>query len=148
MPIGYADHTEGEDPFANIVDLVALGMGAMVLEKHLTPDRSVKGVDYQAALEPAEFKTYVKNMHRGHLAIGSKEIRPFNASDLKYRKFQKKSIVAKRLINKGESISMENTISLRNENPGIAPIDFPKVEDKKAKYDIQAFENITLENTI
>lgn len=142
MPVGYHDHTDGEDSFGQVIDLIALGMGVAVLEKHITLDRSKKGVDYQAALEPSEFKNYVENMRNGYIAYGSRELRPFNESDLKYRKFQKKSIVAARDINAGEPIDRRSVLFIRNEVPGIAPIHYDQVEGKKTKKKIAKFENI------
>lgn len=146
IPVGYADHTDGDDPFGKIVDLVAIGMGANVLEKHITVDRSEKGIDYQAALEPAEFKAYVENVKRAYTALGNRDIKPFTESDLKYRKFQKKSVVAARDIQAGEAITREHVSFIRNTNPGVAPIDFALVEGKKAQRNIQQFENILTED--
>jgi len=142
LPVGYADHTEGADEFSNVVDLVAVGMGVSVLEKHLTLDRSEKGIDYQAALEPAEYIDYVNSIHRAYLAYGSKEIRPFTVSDLKYRKFQKKSIVAAKAIAEGEKIDRDSLIFLRNAIPGIPPIQIDEILGKKASRKIKEFENV------
>lgn len=144
IPVGYHDHTDGDDPFAKIVDLVAVGLGACVIEKHITVDRSEKGVDYQAALEPEEFKTFVENIRRAWVAYGTKSIRPFTESDIRYRKFQKKSVVAAQLIKAGEVITRQHVRFIRNVDPGIPPIQFPQVEGKKAKRDFQPFENIVL----
>ncbi|HLG02696.1 MAG TPA: N-acetylneuraminate synthase family protein, partial [Bacteroidia bacterium] len=102
MPVGYHDHVDGEDPFGKIVDLIAIGLGACVIEKHITCDRSEKGIDYQAALEPAEFKQFVAQVRKAFVAYGSKKLRPFTESDIRYRKFQKKSVVAARAIKAGE----------------------------------------------
>ncbi|MEZ4720763.1 MAG: N-acetylneuraminate synthase family protein [Flavobacteriales bacterium] len=142
VPVGYADHTAGDDPFGKIVDLIAVGMGANVLEKHVTVDRSEKGIDYQAALEPEEFKLYVQNIRRAFVAVGSGEIKAFNESDLKYRKFQKKSVVAIRDIPAGTKITREDVSFIRNVNPGVPPIDFDKLSGRQTKRDIRKFENI------
>ncbi len=148
MPVGYHDHTDGDDSFGQVIDLIALGMGACVIEKHITLDRSMKGVDYQAALEPDEFKVFVDNLKRGTVALGSNEIKPFNESDLKYRKFQKKSVVAIRDIDKGETINRTDVMFARNETPGLAPINFDQLEGKKAQEAINKFDNILPENVV
>ena len=57
--IGYQDHLSGEDPLNFSVPLVAMGMGAQFLEKHVTLDRSKKGVDYYSSLEPKELAKFV-----------------------------------------------------------------------------------------
>ncbi len=144
IPVGYADHTDGEDDFGNVIDLLAIGLGANILEKHITLSRKDKGIDYQAALEPNEFKKYVADMHKGFEALGTIELKPFSKSDLKYRKFQKKSIVAATDLKKGDVITRDKVRFLRNEVPGIAPIEFETIEGKKAVKDILTFENICL----
>lgn len=142
LPVGYADHTDASDPFAKQVDLIAVGLGVNVLEKHITVDRSEKGIDYQAALEPAEFTQYVNLIHQAYTAYGSTELKNFTASDLKYRKFQKKSIVAARNLKKGETIARNTVEFLRNDVPGLAPVHFDKIIGKQLKRDVSAYENI------
>lgn len=147
VPVGYADHTDGDDEFGNVIDLVAVGLGASVLEKHITLSRAAKGIDYQAALEPSEFKQYVNTMHKGFEALGVSEIKPFSESDLKYRKFQKKSIVAAENLEAGDVITRDKVRFLRNEVPGIAPIELDKVLNKTLKHSIKKFDNILVEDT-
>lgn len=142
LPVGYADHTDGDDEYGNIVDLIAIGCGAVILEKHITLDRSKKGIDYQAALNPDEFKSYVTTMRKGSESLGIAEIKPFSESDLKYRKFQKKSIVAAQDLDAGEVISRDKVLFLRNQVPGIAPIRFEELENRKINRSLKKFENI------
>ncbi len=142
VPVGYADHTDGDDPFGKMIDLVAIGLGANVIEKHITLDRSEKGIDYQAALEPSEYALFVSNLHKGYEALGTNEEQPFTASDLKYRKFQKKSVVAATDIAVGQIISRNNVAFIRNVEPGVAPINFALVEGKKAIRAIKKHDNI------
>lgn len=144
VPVGYHDHTDGDDVFTHSVDFIAIGLGANVIEKHITLDRKEKGIDYQAALEPEEFKNFVKNIHRAYLAFGSAEARPFTESELKYRKFQKKSIVAAVDLEPGILITREKVRFIRNENPGISPAEFGLIEGKKVKSKIDKFRNIEL----
>jgi sialic acid synthase SpsE len=144
IPVGYHDHVEGEDPFGKVVDLIAIGMGANVIEKHITLNRKEKGLDYQAALEPHEFKSFVDLVKLGYTAYGSKTPRPFSESELKYRKFQKKSIVAAEDIKQGEIINREKVLFSRNNTPGMAPVYFNDIDGKAANKDIKAFDNIQL----
>ncbi len=146
MPVGYHDHTEGEDPFAKVVDLIAVGLGACVIEKHITISRAEKGIDYQAALEPQEFKEFVERIKRAYIAVGSKEIKPFSESELRYRKFQKKSIVASRALKVGEIITRDMVSFIRNTDPGLAPRYFEdSVNGKIVTKDIEIFENLSVE---
>lgn len=142
LPVGYHDHTDGEDPFAKMVELIAIGMGACVVEKHITIDRKEKGIDHQAALEPAEFKTFVATIHRAYTALGKKEYAEFTESDLRYRKFQKKSIVAARELKRGETITRKEVKFIRNVEPGLPPNEFKSIDGRKVNRDIKQFENI------
>lgn len=142
IPVGYADHTEGESSFAHIVDLLAVAKGAAVIEKHITLDRSQRGIDYQAALEPREYIEFVKLLEKAHLALGSAVERPFSESDLKYRKFQKKSIVAAKDLRKGDRLLREQVNFIRNVEPGLAPKDFSLVKGRTLKVDINQNQNI------
>lgn len=144
--VGYADHTEGGDPFGLYIDLIALGNGATVFEKHITLDRSLKGVDYQAALEPKEFIQYCKNIRHAAEGFGNGELKEMNESDLKYRKFQKKSIVAKKDISSGIKISREHVYFVRNTEPGIPPNKLQEVIGKTTTKKILKFENINLKD--
>lgn len=146
IPVGYADHTSGNDIFSQYVDMIAIGKGVCVLEKHITLDRSKKGIDFEAALEPKEFQSYVKRVKKSFKALGLKEYDEFSASDLKYRKFQKKSIVANREINKGEIIDSGCVSFVRNKLPGLAPNLMDLLSGKKAKKKILKYENILLED--
>jgi N,N'-diacetyllegionaminate synthase len=145
VPVGYHDHTDGDDPFAQIVDLIAVGMGAHVIEKHITLNRSEKGIDYQASLEPAEFKRFVQNIRRAELALGESEKGAFTESDLRYRKFQKKSIVAARNIREGEVISQDDVRFIRNVVPGLPPSEIQKIVGKRAVQAINEYDNILIE---
>lgn len=116
--VGYADHTDGEDPFSMDIDLLALGMGGAVFEKHYTIDRSLKGTDYQAALNPAELIAYVQKMRKASIALGSAMNKPFNADEIKYRTFQKKQIVAAHDLRQGTILTRKNIALLRTEDNG------------------------------
>lgn len=142
LPVGYADHTDGEDPFGKVVDLLAVGMGASVLEKHITLSRADKGIDYQAALEPDEFKAYVERMRMGHEAWGQPTIQPLTADDLRYRKFQKKSIVAAHDLPAGHVLTRSDVSFLRNEEPGVAPIEWDSFIGRATTEAIGQFDNI------
>jgi len=93
FPVGYQDHTDASHPFCKVVDLLAIGAGACVIEKHITLDRSEKGTDYQAALEPEEFKEFVTLMRTAGDALGPGMLQPLKENDLTYREFQKKVLL-------------------------------------------------------
>lgn len=146
IPVGYHDHTDGSDGFAKIVDLLAVGMGACVIEKHITIDRAEKGIDYQAALEPAELKEFVTNIRRAEVALGKPLKTELSESDLRYRKFQKKSIVAARDIPAGHVLTREDVRFIRNVVPGMPPIELPTILGKPLKQPLTKFDNVLAEH--
>lgn len=148
IPVGYADHTDGDDAFGKVVDLLAVGMGASVLEKHITLNRADKGIDYQASLEPDEFKAYVQQMRMGFEACGKPEIQALTSDDLRYRKFQKKSIVAATDLTAGTTLTRDKVKFLRNAEPGMAPIDWDQLDGKVLSSALVAYDNITLSSVV
>lgn len=148
LPVGYQDHTEADLEISKILDLAAVGMDVCIIEKHITQDRSEKGTDYQAALEPEELVKFVKYIRDTSVALGSDEIKEFSESDMKYRKFQKKSITAACTIPEGSEITRDKILFLRNDTPGLSPMDLPDILGKKAKKQIDRFEQIQLHNMI
>lgn len=74
VPVGYSDHTEGSD-----VALAAVALGASVLEKHFTLDRSLPGPDHRASIEPDELGALVRSVRRVESALGDGRKRPVDA---------------------------------------------------------------------
>ena len=144
--VGYADHTDADDSFAGEIDLLALGIGACVFEKHYTLDRSQKGTDYQAALNPDELTVYVDRIRTAQNAMGSAIFRNFNNDELKYRTFQKKRIVAAIDMEPGHVLSRNDLLLLRSEDTG--GLDAPALEaviGKKLNYSIKAHQLIKVD---
>lgn len=141
----YADHTDAEDEMSRWIDMAAIGQGAELVEKHLILDRSRQGVDWQAALEPEEFRKYVAAMRLAWQAMGPADFQPFSPNEMKYRRFQKKSLVAGRDLAAGELLTPADIKFLRvqGEVEGIAPIDFEaKVAGKRLKRAVGCFGQI------
>lgn len=131
--VGYADHTEADLAISRTIDLLALGMGAVLLEKHITHDRSKKGVDHQSALNPDEYITYVQTMREAALALGDGRLHPFTPSDYQYRQFQKKTIVAAVDLPTGAIITRESVDFMRvdSDYPDLSPADFTQIVGKR-----------------
>lgn len=146
--VGYQDHTSGGDPLSKVIDLLAIGAGASIVEKHITFDRSEEGIDYQASLNPDDFKDYVKTIRDFSKAMGEPVDAPLTEEDKKYRKFQKKSVCASVDINEGEIIEREHLSFLRcgSDDEGISPMKVDTVVGKKASADIKKFDAIKLED--
>ncbi len=130
-PIGFSDHTEGD---AAAVAAVALGAG--IIEKHLTLDKSKVGMDNGMATEPLEFKALVSKCRDMQLAMGTKE-RILIQQELDQRKNMRRSIVSARDIAIGEIIQ-EADLYAKRPGTGIAPDQMDQVVGKKAIQAIQA----------
>lgn len=144
LPSGYDDHTDAEDVLSRVIDLIAVGVGADVLEKHITLSRAEKGIDYQSALEEDEFKKFVQQIHTASLALGHKKIKTFDDSDIRYRKFQKKSLVAVKDLKTGDKLQKSDFKFLRNKAVGLSPIESLNLLGKTLSKDIKAYDNILL----
>jgi N-acetylneuraminate synthase len=122
--VGYSDHTLGAE-----VPIAAVALGAKIIEKHFTLDRSLPGPDQLASLEPNELKFMVDSIRNIELAIsGSGEKLP-SESERKNIEIARKSIVAKTNILKGEVFSEKNITTKRPGN-GLSPMHWDNVIGK------------------
>lgn len=96
VPVGYSDHTRGI-----AVPIAAAALGAVVVEKHFTMDRSLPGPDHAASLEPSELKDMVHAIRAVEVALGEAKKMP-QASERRNMAVARRSIVAARHIRKGE----------------------------------------------
>ena len=113
MP-GYSDHTLGID-----VALAAVARGAMVIEKHLTLDRTAEGPDHKASLELDEMAALVRGAKQVSEALGEPTKRPVDA-ELANIAVARRGLVAARPIAAGETFSLEN-LTARRAGGGLAP---------------------------
>ena len=135
--VGYSDHTQGIE-----VDLAAVALGAEVIEKHFTLDKSLPGPDHKASLEPDELKSMVDGIRKIELALGSGIKKP-SLVEIKNRAVARKSVVARRRIEKGETFSEEN-ITTKRPGTGISPMHWNDILGKKAKRDFEEDDLIEL----
>lgn len=143
LPIGYQDHCDAETESAFWLPAAAVGMGVDVLEKHITHDRSFKGIDHESALNPDEFVRFVKMVRILESAKGSSVPRPFSDDEIKYREFQKKSIVAERDLPAGTELTEKDLIFMRAESLGLSPDKLQTILGKTTKCDIPAFKPLS-----
>lgn len=126
--IGFMDHIDANEAFANTLPLVALGFGACVIEKHIILDRSKKGIDHESALNPGEFRKFVLQVRKVELSLGSGK-NNFSEDEEKYRLKIKKSIVAKRNIGAGETVTRD-MLAFRRALGGISPMEADRLIGK------------------
>lgn len=137
LPVGFSDHTLGIE-----ADIAAAALGACVIEKHFTLDKTLEGPDHQASLEPDELEAMVRAIRNIEKALGTgdKHVTP---SEAKNRPIARKSIVAKRAIKKGEVFTAEN-LTTKRPGDGISPMRWYDVLGKAASRDFAEDEKISL----
>lgn len=128
--VGYSDHTNGIE-----VSLAAVALGANVIEKHFTLDRSLPGPDHKASLEPIELDSLVSGIRKIEKSLGNGIKRPV-ASEIKNIPIARKSIVAKRKIKIGEMFTEDN-LTVKRPGTGISPMRWMEVIGQVASKDYQ-----------
>jgi sialic acid synthase SpsE len=104
-------------------------------------------VDWQAALEPDEFKRFVTTIRTGSVALGGNRVLPLSDHDRRYRQFQKKSITAAVPIPKGAQITREKLVYLRHSDGlGLAPSEMATVVGRRTARDIAQYEPLKSED--
>ena len=146
--LGYADHTDANmDFFAQTIPLMAISMGANVIEKHINIDRSKKKNDYYSSLNPNEFKTFVSNIKNAYLAIGNKKFKISNA-EKKYLNFAKLYLVANKNLKKGQIIKKIDVTFKRINKLGIDEKQFKILKNPKLKRNIKEGNPIQINDII
>jgi len=133
--VGYSDHTLGIE-----VPIAAVAMGAKVIEKHFTLDKTMEGPDHKASLEPHELKAMVHAIRNIEKALGSPIKKP-SPSETPNIPVARKSIVAAQPIKKGESFTEEN-LAIKRPGNGISPMRWDEVIGTVAQKDYDTDELI------
>ena len=126
VKVGVSDHTMGY-----LVPLVAVSLGASVVEKHYILDRKLGGVDSAFSMEPQEFKAMVKNIRNVELCLGK-----VNYDVSKTKKLKRKSLFFIKDIKKGEKLTSKNIRSIRPGH-GLHPKNYKKIVNKLASSDVK-----------
>lgn len=135
--IGYSDHTLGIE-----IPIAAVAMGAKIIEKHFTLDKTLPGPDHKASLDPIELKNMVKAIRNIEQAIGNGKKIP-NELEIKNKPLVRKSIIALKNIKKGEVLS-ENNITTKRPGTGLNPFLWDSVIGTKAIKDFLKDEIIVI----
>lgn len=130
LATGLSDHTPGIS-----VAIAASARGAAVIEKHMTLDRDLPGPDHQASLDPTDFTQLVTSIREVSLALGSPIKQPA-PSELRNLSIVRKSLVAARPIQKGETFTAEN-LTAKRPGGGLSPSHFWDVLGQTADRDYQ-----------
>ena len=130
LPVGYSDHTLGI-----LVPVMAVAMGAQVLEKHFTLNKNLPGPDHKASLEPEELKEMIKTIREVEKALGDGIKKP-TKSEEKIKKVVRKSIVAKVDIPKGTKITRD-MLDIKRPGTGIEPKYLKRIIGRESKKNIK-----------
>ncbi|PRD51943.1 N-acetylneuraminate synthase [Sphingobacterium gobiense] len=136
--IGYSDHTLGIE-----VPIAAVALGARIIEKHFTLDKTMEGPDHAASLDPAELKAMSSAIRNIELAISGSGIKEPSMSEKKNMDVARKSIVAKCAIKKGEVFSEEN-LTVKRPGTGISPMRWDEVRGSIAMQDFEEDDLISM----
>ncbi|MDO8579990.1 MAG: N-acetylneuraminate synthase [Candidatus Omnitrophota bacterium] len=141
VPVGFSDHTLGIE-----MSIAAVALGATVIEKHFTLDKKSSGPDHQASLEPREFKQMVDAIRHVEQGLGTGIKKP-TAEELKNLSVARKSLIAARDLEVGETIAFDDIVIKRPGN-GIPPKEMSKVLGSKVKKSIKQDELIQWEHVV
>jgi N-acetylneuraminate synthase len=138
IPIGYSDHTLGIE-----VALAAVALGACVVEKHFTLDRTLPGPDHGASLEPNELSALVKGIRTVEAALGNGRKEPA-ASEANTAAVARRSLVAAYDIPAG-TIFTEQHIAIKRPGTGLPPSMREYLVGRRTRATIPADTLLTLE---
>jgi len=130
VAVGYSDHTLGIE-----VDIAAVAMGATIIEKHFTIDKTMDGPDHKSSIDPEELKAMVSSIRNIEKALGSSIKKP-SKSEKPNISMARKSIVARKSIKKGELFT-ENNLTTKRPGTGLSPMEWDSIIGKVAKRDYQ-----------
>jgi len=119
-PIGFSDHTPGWD-----MDIAAVALGADLVEKTITEDRTTRSVEHIMSLEPGDMKVFVRKIRELEIALGQSR-RILHPDELQKRKAYRRSAFLKKPVAKGQSVSIAD-IEFRRPGYGISPNEFEKL---------------------
>ena len=136
LGVGYSDHTEGA-----AVSIAATALGAEVIEKHFTLDRSMDGPDHKASVDPVDFKEFVSSIRVAEIALGDGVKAP-KPSELHNKALVRKSLYAARSIAAGKRFD-EGDLTVMRPATGLSPFEYWRLLNSRASKDYEAGEMIS-----
>jgi sialic acid synthase SpsE/sugar phosphate isomerase/epimerase len=141
VPVGYSGHERGI-----AIPLVALTLGASIIEKHVTLDRTLPGPDHPASLEPAGMEKLVRDIRHAEMALGSAH-KQLNAMERLNRQVLRKSLVAARDLANGTVIT-EDMIATMGPGKGLSPQYLDRLLGIELHRDMKAEDYFTEEDLV
>jgi sialic acid synthase SpsE len=141
VPIGLSDHTTGI-----LLAPVAVALGAVIIEKHLTLDRKLKGTDHACSLEPDELRELVSNVREVESALGRAD-KPVPEGVASVRVKLGRSLVTRVPLAAGTRIE-EPMLALKCPGDGLSWLDRRHIVGRRLKRDLAADEKLTMEDVL
>lgn len=135
--VGYSDHTEGIE-----ISLAAAALGAEVIEKHFTLDKTLPGPDHKASINPIELKALVEGIRKVDASLGSATKAPAEG-EIANIPIARRSIVAAKAIKAGELLTEEN-LEVKRPGTGISPMHWDEIVGTRAIKDFEPDELIII----
>lgn len=131
VKVGYSDHTKGIE-----VPIAAVALGAEIIEKHFTLDRTMEGPDHKASLEPDELKAMVKAIRNIELAISGSGEKEITNSERPNVQVVRKSIHISSTIRSGEIVQSKFLI-MKRPGDGISPMLIDRIVGRTVRFDLE-----------
>lgn len=136
VPVGFSDHTEGA-----AVAVAAAALGAAVLEKHLTLDRSLPGPDHRASLEPAGLRDMVRAVREAAAARGD-GVKRLTEGEVATARVARRSLVAAQALPAG-TLLQAGHLAAKRPADGLSPMEFDRVVGRRLRVAVDRDAPIT-----
>ena len=130
-PIAYSDHTPGWD-----MDIAAIALGASLVEKTITLDRTTRSVEHVMSLEPGDMHRFLRVVRDLEIALGSPR-RVMQPEEIKKRQAVRRSMYLKAAAKAGTRLS-DTMLDFRRPGFGIGPEMYDLLAERKLKADLPA----------
>lgn len=144
LPVGFSDHSIGHESV-----LAAVNLGAKVIEKHFSFDRSLWGSDHKSSMTPDEFKSMVEDIRNDKITDWNsygQENKILNIDESQFRPIFRKALVAGENIKKGEIIKSDMVYAMRPQKyiKGLPSEEYENVIGQIANKDFNKYDPINL----
>ena len=136
VDVGYSDHTQGID-----ISLAAVAIGATVIEKHFTIDKSMEGPDHSSSLDPNELKMMIKGIRNIEISLQGQSSKTVTKSEMVNKIHVRKSICYNENLKKGEILTEDKVIMLRP-GDGISPMKVTSFIGKKCNKNLVKYDKL------
>src|SRR5215475_11635274 len=138
VPVGYSDHTTGIE-----IAMAAVALGACVIEKHFTLDRSLPGPDHRASLEPDELQSMIQSIRKVEAALGDGRKIPA-ASEVDTASVARRSLMAAGAISAGTRLTAEMVV-IKRPGTGLPPRMLKELIGRALRVDVASGSMLSLE---